>query len=330
MNPPARHDVKQIASLTVGTDDAEFGVADWDSSNFSWSTARSADGSHSYYSGAGDYRTSVLSAHAPIQVYTAADSLGVVAYWDLEPFGDFWYVEASADGGATWAPLAGDRTTDADPYGTNLGHGVTGASGGFLRSAFSLGGYAGGQVLIRIRCITDAVVHGEGLYLDDIVPVARESGVTILDTGSPEPSYALAAPPSAPTWFQVRAADGEGQAGRFSDRLRFEPSFTAAEGTAASRSAWVGVVGAQPFQPGGAVRWSLPAGPAGPYRLDAFDIHGRRIRRLAEGVSDGRGGFHAVRWNGDDDRGIPVGSGVYLLRLRVARAAAVAKLTLLR
>lgn len=328
-NLPVRHEVKRVDSLSVVTDDAEEGVADWDSTDFSWSTARAADGTHSYYSGAGDSRTSVLTAHGPIDVASVEDSLTVMAYWDLESLADFWYAEASGDGGTTWATLAGDRTTDSNPNGTNAGHGVTGTSGGFLRCAFSLHAYAGGEALIRFCCVTNASVHGEGLYLDDIAPVAREGGATVLDTGSPDTSYALDPPPGAPTWFQVRAVDGEGQRSRFSDRLRYEPTTTAAAAAPISGAPRVEAAGAQPLGPGGTLRLFLPPG-AGRFRLDAFDVHGRRVRRLAEGFLDGRGAYHSVRWDGTDDRGVPVGSGVYLLRLTTPRAAATAKLTLLR
>jgi hypothetical protein len=243
---------------------------------------------------------------------------------------DFWYAEASGDGGATWTPLPGDRTTSANPNGTNLGNGVTGSSGGFLPCAFSLDPYAGGQVLVRFRCITDGSVHGEGLYLDDVAPSAHEAGVTIVDTGSAEFFYSLNPPPADTTWFQVRAVDGEEQAGRFSDRARVDPNLTAVEGATASGTASLEILGPRPFQPGGALRFRLPAGTVGPFELDAFDIHGRRVRRLAGGVADGRGGAHALRWDGADERGVPVGSGVYLLRLRTATGSIAAKVTLLR
>jgi hypothetical protein len=48
--------------------------------------------------------------------------------------------------------------------------------------------------------------------------------------------------------------------------------------------------------------------------LDVFDSQGRRVRRVADAwFSSGR---HASAWQGDDDRGHAVGTGVYFLRLQ--------------
>jgi hypothetical protein len=48
--------------------------------------------------------------------------------------------------------------------------------------------------------------------------------------------------------------------------------------------------------------------------LDVFDVHGRRVRRLAEGGYPA--GRHRATWQGEDDQGRPVGTGVYLVRLQ--------------
>lgn len=57
LNLAVRHDVRRIDSLAVVADDAEAGAADWDTTLFAVSTARSASGTHSYASGSGDNRT---------------------------------------------------------------------------------------------------------------------------------------------------------------------------------------------------------------------------------------------------------------------------------
>jgi hypothetical protein len=60
-NLATRHDVRLIDQVLRVTDDAESGAADWDTLRFDWSAARSASGTHSYYSGAGDDRISILT-----------------------------------------------------------------------------------------------------------------------------------------------------------------------------------------------------------------------------------------------------------------------------
>jgi len=50
--------------------------------------------------------------------------------------------------------------------------------------------------------------------------------------------------------------------------------------------------------------------------LEVFTISGRAVRTLAE-HHDSEAGTHVVRWDGRDERGQPVASGVYLYRLTV-------------
>lgn len=66
-----------------------------------------------------------------------------------------------------------------------------------------------------------------------------------------------------------------------------------------------------PFNPGTRVLWTVPVGAD--YRLELFDVSGRRLALLARGVADGAS--HAVSWAGRDDDGHPSPSGVYLFRL---------------
>ena len=64
-------------------------------------------------------------------------------------------------------------------------------------------------------------------------------------------------------------------------------------------------------------------------RLVIYDAQGRRVRMLASGeFGPGR---HRARWDGTDDRGRTVASGVYFARLRVdGREAGARKLALVK
>ena len=330
-NLAVRHDLKRIESLTEITDDAEGGVADWDTLRFEWSAARSASGARSYWSGSGDDRVSVLSAQNAIDP-APGESLFVNAFWDLENAYDYWYAEASTDGGETWTSLPGDRTTNLDPTGANEGNGITGASGGtFVRAAFGIGFLAGTQTLVRFRCVTDATVFGEGLYLDDLSPLAHAAGVTVTDTASPDTTFSLQ-PADGPAHFQVRAVDAEGHRSRYTSRVFYDPTLTAVPVAASVPGGRDAVRGAapNPFNPRTEVRFRLAAGRSGPFRLDLFDASGRWVARVAEGLDDGRGGERRVAWEARGHGGEPLGSGVYLLRLRTERGIATGKITLLR
>ncbi len=50
----------------------------------------------------------------------------------------------------------------------------------------------------------------------------------------------------------------------------------------------------------------------GPARLDIYSVKGRRLRRLLDGPLEA--GRHELQWNGRDDAGRRLPSGVYLVR----------------
>jgi hypothetical protein len=69
-------------------------------------------------------------------------------------------------------------------------------------------------------------------------------------------------------------------------------------------------VAPNPFNPSTAISFVLAG--AAPVRLDIYDVSGRRVRRLVDGPMGG--GPQTVPWDGRDDRGRSVASGVYFAR----------------
>jgi len=68
---------------------------------------------------------------------------------------------------------------------------------------------------------------------------------------------------------------------------------------------------------------------SGEVRLAVFDVSGRRVATLQEGRQEA--GRHAVTWNGTDDAGRGVSSGIYFARLETADGVVdTNKLTLLK
>lgn len=70
---------------------------------------------------------------------------------------------------------------------------------------------------------------------------------------------------------------------------------------------------------------SLPRG--GSVDVSLFDVRGRRVTRLAQGRV--AAGVHPLRWNGTDERGMRVGSGVYFARARTPDGSAVLRIAIL-
>jgi subtilisin family serine protease len=84
------------------------------------------------------------------------------------------------------------------------------------------------------------------------------------------------------------------------------------------------VVTPNPVRASGNVRFDLPA--RGDARIEVYDVNGRRVRVLAEGTRSS--GPHAITWDGRDDRGERLGSGIYFVRLTAGTASRNAKVVL--
>ncbi len=74
------------------------------------------------------------------------------------------------------------------------------------------------------------------------------------------------------------------------------------------------------------IRFALPA--ASPVELKIFNTLGEEIRTLADAPFEA--GYHRVLWDGKDEHGKPVASGVYLYQLRAGEFSEVRKMSLLR
>jgi hypothetical protein len=81
-----------------------------------------------------------------------------------------------------------------------------------------------------------------------------------------------------------------------------------------------------PFNPSTQIEFTLGAASAA--RLDVFNIMGQRVRTLVDG--DLEAGPHAVTWDGTNQQGVKVGSGIYLYRLAALGQTATGKMLMLK
>ena len=81
-----------------------------------------------------------------------------------------------------------------------------------------------------------------------------------------------------------------------------------------------------PFNSQTVLSYFLPI--AGPAHLAVFSLTGQRVAVLHQGPQ--QAGYHRLRWNGRDDAGRSVASGIYLYRLVTDEGILTRKLTLLR
>ncbi len=80
-----------------------------------------------------------------------------------------------------------------------------------------------------------------------------------------------------------------------------------------------------PFNPSTTIAFDVPAGGAD-VSISIYDVTGRRVRGLMSGRRDA--GTGSVTWNGLDDRGVGVASGVYLVRVTAGDFEGTRKITL--
>ena len=83
-----------------------------------------------------------------------------------------------------------------------------------------------------------------------------------------------------------------------------------------------------PFNPTTRIAYEVASAIPLPVRLDVFDVHGRLVRRLLDKrSSSGRG---EVVWDGRDEYGQTVSSGVYFYRLQAGMKTLTRRMTLLK
>lgn len=129
-------------------------------------------GAHFWWSDSADLLDSTLTRSVDLREVDAA-TLGFWTWYDIEADWDYAYVAVSTDGGSRWTTLETEATTAEDPNGTNLGHGLTGNSGGgaepeWIRQSADLTPFAGSEILLRFEYVTDGALNESGIAIDDI------------------------------------------------------------------------------------------------------------------------------------------------------------------
>jgi hypothetical protein len=105
------------------------------------------------------------------------------------------------------------------------------------------------------------------------------------------------------------------------------------EGTSATipPSAFLGQNMPNPFNPMTRIEYGVPRvgtpGPV-PVQINIYDVKGRHVRRLVHGTQEP--GVYTTLWDGRDDRGTAVHSGVFFYRLQAGSTTRTRKMVLLR
>ena len=83
-----------------------------------------------------------------------------------------------------------------------------------------------------------------------------------------------------------------------------------------------------PFNPSTVIRYAVHGPGPVPVLLRVYDVQGRVVATLVSRRVDP--GYHDVRWDGRDDRGAEVSSGIYFYRVEIGGHAFTRKMALLQ
>ncbi|MBI4363932.1 MAG: M6 family metalloprotease domain-containing protein [Candidatus Latescibacteria bacterium] len=299
----------------------------------------------------------------PIRLTGTADTLSFYHRYDTEPGRDGLSVEISADAGATWALL---HPVPDYPFPGNLWSGLQTT---FTQAKIPLTGFAGTvQIAFRFQSfpslgglgwwIDDVRVNGDATCLTTAVEVRRFDASVI----APGPAVRLEWDLEDGAYATVgidRAVEAEGRgriatlaggtgAGSYEDRdvvpgriyrywltaaregeagVEAGPVEVAIPATsAAPRALALGRPQPNPFNPSSTIPVSLDRD--GPFVLRVLRADGSLVRTLHDGP--GVAGTQRFRWDGTDDRGASVGSGVYFVILESDSRRRTEKVALLR
>ena len=213
LNPAVAFELTELSDYEAITDAADAFTV-WANRDFTLSTARYSSAPTSFYSGIADNSIRYIQSMYPYRVQPG-DSLRFQAYFNIETDWDYAYVEISTNG-VDFAPIPGNITTEANPNGSNRGHGITGVSGGWVNGRFALSDFVGRDIYVRFSYYTDQYFTEEGLYLDDIFPVGA---YRIRNTISPifGVDYTFTDKLEGEYVYQVRAQDAQLQWSAYSN-----------------------------------------------------------------------------------------------------------------
>ncbi|MBA8794673.1 ribosomal protein L21E [Friedmanniella endophytica] len=123
----------------------------------------------------GDVPSTDATALTSVTVPTSDPTLTLTERHQIEKDFDYGYVVVSADGGRTYTALANANTVTGP-----LGPALTGSSTGFATQRYDLSAWAGRQVLLGFRYVTDPAVNEGGWWIDDVTV----GGTTVSDGSS--------------------------------------------------------------------------------------------------------------------------------------------------
>lgn len=169
-------------------------------------------GPEALYSGCGNMLDRSIARE--VSVPEGGATLSFDALWDIEYGWDYGFVQVSTDGGQTWQSLATEDTvSETDPGALAAVKenvpGFSGDSGTWKTQTADLSAYAGQDVLVGFRYITDPAATEAGFWVRNI----KVGDTTLPTTASDWQSYSQISPAKVDGFtVQLVAYDEKGRA----------------------------------------------------------------------------------------------------------------------
>ncbi len=261
----------------------------------------------------GGYQTVGLAING--SVVATADRAAGVNLWDVGDPTDIRFLGTVGTGGSNATDVA-----------FRLGDNLLYAAAGSLR-VIDISNLLAPFELASVS----AAVQGLELGPDGFLYVARNgAGVSAFDLSNPALPALVANYDTADNALAVATAPGLAFVADNSALIAFRTGDATAAPATPLPAALALAAYPNPFNPRTELAFSLPG--AGDLRVEVFDLGGRRVARIAAGPQ--AAGEQRLRWDGKDDAGRALPSGVYLARIEFTGAAASAtgtsKLVLIR
>ena len=208
------------------------------------------------------------------------------------------------------------------------GNGITGTQTSWRRATFPLAQYAGSTIQIRFSYDTDGGTHNGGFYIDDIYPVPHFAQELVISSNIAGNSYLIQGRLNGAYYYQVRARDAQNQWSGFSNPLKVivERQVSINDDYSIPSDFTLEQNYPNPFNAQTQITFSL-ASP-GNVRLSIYDLGGRLVRKLLKAQANS--GNHKVIWDGKDDRGVDVSSGVYFYQISAENKSLTKRMVLIR
>ncbi len=140
-----------------------------------------AEGEFEYYGGKGNEVDHKMTTTVDLTGATNA-TLDFDAWYNIEQNWDYAMAQVSTDGGDTWESLSSERTTSTLAEGgypaieENL-PGYTGSSDGWVHETIDISQYAGQEIQLQFRSMSDWATNLDGFFADNVTVTADGSEV---------------------------------------------------------------------------------------------------------------------------------------------------------